>query len=75
MLLDNRIQMKIECFCCKKRLTLVNHFICKCNHTFCSQHRYIETHNCPKMKDIIHHEKQLLQEQLIKLEQDKMNFV
>ena len=34
-----------RCFCCKKKLGLVN-FNCKCDKTFCGIHRYAEKHEC-----------------------------
>jgi len=36
---------KNKCKKCKKKLGLVP-FKCKCNHIFCSLHRYAEDHNC-----------------------------
>ncbi|XP_054268117.1 uncharacterized protein LOC128989966 [Macrosteles quadrilineatus] len=37
---------RIRCAECKKRLTLANMFECRCGFTFCSFHRYSETHHC-----------------------------
>ncbi|XP_042485488.1 zinc finger A20 and AN1 domain-containing stress-associated protein 9-like [Macadamia integrifolia] len=33
------------CECCKKRVKLLG-FKCRCGSTFCSEHRYPETHAC-----------------------------
>lgn len=34
-----------RCSFCKKRVGLTG-FKCRCGHTFCSQHRYSDRHNC-----------------------------
>lgn len=34
-----------RCWVCKKRVGLTG-FKCKCEHTFCSSHRYSDKHNC-----------------------------
>lgn len=36
----------MRCGHCKKRLTIVNIYNCRCGKIFCGQHRYSETHNC-----------------------------
>ncbi|XP_059076501.1 zinc finger A20 and AN1 domain-containing stress-associated protein 3-like [Cryptomeria japonica] len=35
-----------RCFNCNKRCRLGVNFKCRCNHVFCSKHRYPEEHNC-----------------------------
>ena len=37
--------MNEKCFTCKKKLPLLP-FVCKCNNSFCSKHKYPEDHNC-----------------------------
>lgn len=64
--------MKTICFVCEKRLSISNQFKCKCDNIFCSIHRYLESHNCSKIKDIISDEKKLLESQLIKLSAEKI---
>lgn len=34
-----------RCSFCRKRVGLTG-FMCRCGHTFCSQHRYSDKHNC-----------------------------
>lgn len=36
----------MRCGHCKKRLTIVNIYNCRCGMIFCGQHRYSEAHNC-----------------------------
>lgn len=36
----------MRCGHCKKRLTIVNIYNCRCGKIFCGQHRYSEAHNC-----------------------------
>jgi len=37
---------KIKCFFCHKKLSVTNSFPCQCGNTYCSNHRYIDIHNC-----------------------------
>jgi len=37
---------KKRCGICKKKLTLFNEFICKCDGLFCSVHMYPYEHEC-----------------------------
>ena len=37
---------KIRCFVCNKKLKLVQQFTCKCNHYYCSEHKFPENHEC-----------------------------
>lgn len=36
----------MRCNHCKKRLSVVNIYNCRCGKIFCGQHRYSEAHNC-----------------------------
>lgn len=31
---------------CKKKLTIINSYSCRCNSLFCDKHRLPELHNC-----------------------------
>jgi len=44
--LDFDKKSRIRCAECKKRLSLAGMFECRCGFTFCSFHRYSETHHC-----------------------------
>ncbi|XP_051946159.1 AN1-type zinc finger protein 4 isoform X2 [Xyrauchen texanus] len=35
-----------HCFLCGKKTGLVTSYECRCGNSFCSMHRYAETHNC-----------------------------
>ena len=35
---------------CNKKLKLIS-FDCKCGGCFCSEHRYMSSHNCPSIDD------------------------
>ena len=35
---------------CNKKLKLIS-FDCKCGGSYCSEHRYTSSHNCPTLKD------------------------
>lgn len=37
---------KYKCAVCKKKLTIMTMFECKCNHILCTQHRYKFSHDC-----------------------------
>jgi len=37
---------KPRCHECNKKLSLAQHFECKCGLMFCSVHRYADSHNC-----------------------------
>jgi hypothetical protein len=39
------IKFKKRCFLCKRKVG-INGFICKCNNTFCTRHRYVFEHKC-----------------------------
>jgi predicted nucleic acid binding AN1-type Zn finger protein len=64
--------MKVTCFHCNKKLNITNRFVCYCNNIFCSEHRYIESHNCPEIKNTIEKEKKILEKNLIKLDSQKL---
>jgi len=35
-----------RCAQCRKKLSVVNEYECRCGQFFCSTHRYAETHKC-----------------------------
>jgi hypothetical protein len=67
-------EMKLKQFCahCKKKLNLTNQFGCVCDQIFCSLHRYVESHDCPKRNVKIQQEKDHLKSSLLKVEPSKI---
>ena len=51
------MKVKETCAFCKKRLNFTNQFTCVCDQIFCSLHRYVESHACPKKNVKIQQEK------------------
>ena len=45
---ENKKPIKLRCsFCdCKKKISLLNQFKCRCGLIFCSKHKLPENHNC-----------------------------
>jgi len=39
------IKLKKRCFLCKRKVG-INGFVCKCENTFCTRHRYVFEHDC-----------------------------
>ena len=39
------VKLKKRCFSCNKKLG-ISGFLCKCNNTYCSKHRYYFEHKC-----------------------------
>lgn len=39
-------QQRQRCFLCKKKLSILSPFKCKCGNNFCSLHRYSDKHEC-----------------------------
>ncbi|RZF41822.1 hypothetical protein LSTR_LSTR005284 [Laodelphax striatellus] len=37
---------KARCMVCRKKLTIINTYTCRCGNIFCSIHRYSEAHDC-----------------------------
>jgi hypothetical protein len=37
---------KDRCYSCNKKLRLAQQFSCKCEFTFCAEHRYADKHEC-----------------------------
>ena len=46
---------------CNKKLKLIS-FDCKCGGSFCSEHRYTSSHNCPTLEDKKNRCKEILKE-------------
>ncbi|PKA59756.1 Zinc finger A20 and AN1 domain-containing stress-associated protein 9 [Apostasia shenzhenica] len=42
---DNKKQQPSRCLLCRKKVGLTG-FMCRCGSTFCSSHRFPETHEC-----------------------------
>ena len=42
---DITIVNKVRCSFCRKKCSLMN-FTCDCGGIFCSEHRYVHSHNC-----------------------------
>jgi hypothetical protein len=66
------MKVKETCAFCKKRLNFTNQFTCVCDQIFCSLHRYVESHACPKKNVKIQQEKDHLKSNLIKVEPEKI---
>ncbi|XP_026280933.1 uncharacterized protein LOC113208232 isoform X6 [Frankliniella occidentalis] len=41
-----KLPKKQRCCQCRKKLTISNNYLCRCQKLFCSTHRYSEAHNC-----------------------------
>lgn len=63
---------RVECFVCKKKLSPAATFSCYCENVFCGTHRYVESHQCPKMTQKKDEERKNLEEQLIKVVPSKI---
>ncbi|KYO00776.1 putative zinc finger protein, partial [Plasmodium gaboni] len=63
------VEDKSKCFFCSKRIGLVG-IKCRCNHYFCSLHRYADAHNCTF--DYKNYHKQQLIKNNVKVVADKV---
>lgn len=72
--MDKHMDEKMKCHeCNKKLLCSINDFKCKCNHYFCSKHRYPEDHGC--IFDYKKEAKDILGEKLIKTVKRKIDHI
>jgi hypothetical protein len=56
------------CWKCSRRVG-TNGIECRCRYTFCGEHRYFDTHDCPF--DVKKKQRQILAKQIIKVQDDK----
>ena len=61
-------KLKRTCDKCKRKVG-INGFLCRCNQTFCSRHRYSFEHDCTF--DIIQYEKERIEKANTKIEKQK----
>lgn len=65
----------MKCECCKKKCPLSDVFKCKwCEKEFCLYCRLPEEHRCENIDQLKEVKKQLLGEQLVKVEKNKIDF-
>lgn len=62
----------VHCHLCNKKLNIINRFLCYCGNTFCSVHRYIESHSCPMTAKVIEAQKKDLEKNLIPIIPEKL---
>lgn len=69
--------MKVKEFCskCKKKINITNKFICQCENIFCSEHRYIESHDCITIENKIKQERNKLETEMPKIECQKLEII
>lgn len=64
----------MRCECCKKRISFSDVFTCKwCEEDFCMYCRLPEEHACKNLDTLKEVKKQILDEQLVKVEKNKID--
>lgn len=67
--ISDKPKLKRKCDKCKRKVG-INGFLCRCNQTFCSKHRYSFEHDCTF--DTVQYEKKRIEKANPKIEKQKL---